>query len=122
MTHNYIYHRRKKNTGFKKGFSIFFVVGIVALSLVLMINIADIFSSLISNDKSIFSAGKIRISNSTMYAISVGQFADQQQAELLSTQVSSQGGAGYVYHSGDYFVFTSLYDSIVDAKSVVEKL
>ncbi len=87
-----------------------------------MINIADIFSSLISNDKSIFSSGKIRVSNTTMYAVSVGQFETEQQAQTISQQISSQGGAGYVYHSGDYFVFTSLYDSIVDAKSVVEKL
>lgn len=119
----HFYHKSKNKKRHKHfGVSSVFWIGIVLIVCLIGINFADIISSLLSYKTSIFSGGKIRVPNSTMYAISLGQVSEITQAEDLANKVIKQGGAGYIYQSGDYFVFASLYDSVIDAKSVVDKL
>ena len=120
MTHKFNY--LKSRSKFKSGISIFFIIVFLLILSLIVVNIADLISSLISGNTSIFNGSKIRITSNTMYAVSLGQFSTKNDAETLANNVASQGAAGYIYQAGDYFVLTSMYDSIIDANSVIEKL
>ncbi len=116
MTKNY----RRRYRGQKKGF--FFLLSMLAIGVFIAFNIADIISSMIIGKGSIFYNGNMYIPSKTFYAISCGNFSKNDDAILQAGDVASKGGAGYVYHSGDYYVLLSMYASQVDAGSVKEKL
>ncbi len=122
MTLNLFNKKYRKTKKSQKGFGLVFVSAICIIIVLLVINFADIISSMISSSTSIFTGGKIRVPSVTLYAVSMGQYSDSEQAQMSASKITEQGGAGYVYHMGDYFVFAAMYDSIVDANSVIEKL
>ena len=112
------YYRKSRTS--KRGF--FFLLIMIMLGVFIAFNIADIVSSFIIGKGSIFYNGNMYISSKTFYAISCGNFLGRSDAVKMSDQVSSKGGAGYVYLSGDYYVLLSMYASQMDANSVKEKL
>ncbi|MBQ9949550.1 MAG: SPOR domain-containing protein [Clostridia bacterium] len=57
------------------------------------------------------------------YLLQMGVFSEKERAEVLASELKSQGAAGYVYEDGDrYRVFASGYASESDARSVKERL
>ena len=120
MTKNYndyVYKRPKK-----KKFGFWFLIIMFCICLFVAFNVADIVSSLIIGKGSIFYNGKYYISSSTYYAVSIGSFKNQDEAESCATSVKKQGGAGYVHLSGNYYVLLAMYSSTIDAQSVISKL
>lgn len=113
---NYI--KRRKNSK-KIGFFAFFIT---LLSVVLIVFVADFISGKISGNGSILFGGKIKVASYSIYAIELGEYNDINSAHELSNQIKRQGGAGYIYQSGTYHVFVSMYENVKDAEQVVSKL
>lgn len=109
-------HKKLKNRGF------LFVFLLIFLVFTLIINLSDIISSLITNSGSVFSSQKIEIPSYSVYAVSVYDFDNEFQANSIAQKVASEGGAGYVYHSGEYFVIASSYPLLTYAQEVQDNL
>ena len=123
MPQNYDYsvcnYIKRKKYSKKIGF---FAIFVTLLSIVLIIFIADFISGKISGNGSILFGGKIKVASFSIYAIELGEYNDINSAHELSNQIKRQGGAGYIYQSGTYHVFVSMYENVKDAEQVVKKL
>lgn len=107
-----------KNSKFSLIFTIFFIV----LFFLLIINVSDIFSSLITNKNSIFFTQKLEVPSYSVYAVSINDFDNLSQAEEYANAVKEKGGAGFVYKNGEHFVFVSSYPSLSEAKEIKQNL
>jgi hypothetical protein len=58
----------------------------------------------------------------SLYAIQMGAFADEENAEAFSQQLKKRGGAGYIYNNGFYRVMAIGFQSEDDAKQVRDEL
>ena len=121
MTSTFKYRTRKLRRGFKKFSLLFFLVLIVVFVLVVF-NIADLFSSVITNKGSLLYGEKIRIPNTIYYGMSVYNSSSKEKCKEKSKEVIKQGGAGCLYQMGDYFVLTSIYLSHEEAREIKENL
>ena len=112
-------HNQSRKSGILS--TLFFVVlGLIAFFVV--VNIADLFSGFISGKGTLLYGDNIKISNTVLYGVCMGQFNNEGDAESCAASVKQQGGAGYINQAGDYFVYASMYDSYSDATSVKKKL
>ncbi|MBQ9792407.1 MAG: hypothetical protein IJW32_01490 [Clostridia bacterium] len=107
-----------KNSKFSLIFTIFFII----LFFLLVINVSDIFSSLITNKNSIFFTQKLEVPSFSIYAVSINDFDNSYQAGEYAKAVKEKGGAGFVYQSGEHFVFVSSYPSLSEAKEIKQNL
>ncbi len=105
----------------KKG-AIFFILISILLFFLLIINISDIFSSIITKQKSIFINDKIEISSQCVYAVSAYDFMTKEEAESSAIQVENNGGMGLVYKNGEYFVLASCYPTLIEAQEIKDNL
>ena len=99
-----------------------FVLLFTGLSFFVILNVADFISSTLMNKSSLFYGGNVRTNGYVMYGMCFYQVSGKPEADALSKSIQSQGGAGYVNHQGDYFIYASMYSSFADATSVKEKL
>lgn len=113
--------RAKRNKNFKLQ-AIMFSFLFVLFLLCLILNLSDIFSSLITNSASLFSSKKLECPSYNVYAVSITDFDNEIQANEAAIQVENQGGAGVVYHSAEYFVLTSCYPTLSYAQEISENL
>jgi len=114
--------KTKKNYKKHKKTRIMFVFSFILLFFLLIINISDIFSSIITNKNSLFFKTKLELPSYSVYAVSLKDFQNFEQAKEYGEVVKSNGAAGYVYQSGEYFVFASSYPSLMEAKEIQENL
>lgn len=114
--------RRKKRYKKLNNKVFLFVFLLIFLFFTLIINISDIISSLITNSGSVFSSQKIEVSSYSVYAVSVCDFDNEFQANAYAKKVAQEGGAGYVYHNGEYFVIASCYPLLTYAQEVEDNL
>ena len=105
-----------------KKLSVSFVFLAVILFFLLVVNISDIFSSVITNKNSLFFTQKIELPSYSVYALSVDDFKTYEEAQNFSVSVQQNGGAGVVYESGEKFVFVSAYPTLIEAKEIQENL
>lgn len=105
-----------------KKLSVLFVFLAVILFFLLVVNISDIFSSVITNKNSLFFTQKIELPSYSVYALSVNDFKTYEEAQNFSLSVQQKGGAGVVYESGEKFVFISAYPTLIEAKEIQENL
>lgn len=92
------------------------------LVFLLVVNFADIFSTIITHKGSLFSTIKIEVASYSVYGVSIKDFANEQDAQKYANEVTQKGGAGYIYHSGEYFVFANAYQSLNEANEIKENL
>lgn len=121
MTTSFKFCTRKLKSRAKKVSFIFLLVFIVVFVLVVF-NVADLFSSAITNKGSILYGEKIRISNTIYYGVSLYNSTEKQKSEEQAKDIIKQGGAGFVYCMGEYYVLGGIYLSHEDAVEVKEKL
>lgn len=114
--------KKLKNLGKKSIFSLIFSIVFLLLFLLIIINFSDIFSSLITKKNSLFYTPKIENESYSVYAVSIKDFKTEFEAKDYAEEIKQNGGAGYVYHSGEYFVFVSSYPSLIEAKEINENL
>lgn len=105
-----------------KKFSLFFLLVFFIIFVLVVFNVADLFSSAITNKGSILYGEKIRITNNIYYGVSLYNSTESSNAETNAKNIAKQGGAGYLYCMGDYYVLGSIYSSYEDAIEVKEKL
>jgi hypothetical protein len=124
VPNSYSLHKKLRKKRYKKlknkGFLFAFVM--ILLFFLLVINLSDVFSSLITNSGSVFSSQKIEIPSYNIYAVSVYDFDNEFQANSIAKKVAKEGGAGYVYHSGEYFVIAASYPVLAYAQEVQNNL
>lgn len=99
-----------------------FSVVFFLLSIMLVFVLSDFISGIISGRGSILYSGKITLSSYSLYAIDVGSFKNESEAKTLSDNIYAQGGAGYVYKSGDYHVFVAMYETLSAAQEIKANL
>ncbi len=107
----------KKSKKLKK-FSILFVLSFTLILFALIINFSDIFSSIITNKNSLFYSDKIEVASYSVYAVSIKDFSNIEEASKYSEKVKEQGGAGYIYESGEKFVLLFGYPNLIEAKEI----
>lgn len=112
----------KKRIKNNKKTTIIFIFLLVLLSFLLIINISDIFSSVIANKNGLFYQTKIELPSYSVYAVSVYDFQNGEESLNFSQKVKEQGGCGYVYQKGEYFVFANCYPSLMEAKEIQANL
>ncbi len=108
----------KKN---KKGVFLFVFIALI-LFFLLIINISDIFSSIITKQKSLFYNDKLEVSSFNTYAVSLYDFKTEEEAKNKTYEVEKQGGMGVVYHNGEYFVLSSCYPNLIMAQEIRDNL
>lgn len=113
--------RRILSKSGKKLSFLFVFVGIL-LFFLLIINISDIFSSLITSEKSLFLVDKIEKSSYNAYCVSYEDFESEAEAENFCEEISSLGGMGVVFRRGEYFVLTSIYPTLIEAQEIQNNL
>lgn len=64
----------------------------------------------------------LTIARQSWYAVQVGSYESQAQADTAAEQLRKRGGAGYVYKSGSYRLLVSCYPSQEEAEEVRQKL
>ena len=121
MTTSFDFRTRKFRQRFKK-FSFVFVLIFLIVFVLVVFNVADLFSSAITNKGSILYGEKIRISNTIYYGVSLYNSTTLEKSEQQAQNILKQGGAGFVYCMGEYYVLGSIYSSHEDATEVKEKL
>lgn len=110
------YIKKHKKRSFLFGFLFIFLLCL------LIFNLADVISSVITNSKSIFVQNKIEVPSYSAYAVAVSNFQNEDDVNAISNQIKSMGGAGEVYKSGKTFVLISMYQNLSQAKEIQNNL
>lgn len=113
---------KKINRRTAKKISFLFIFACLILVLLIVVNFADIFSSIITHKGSLFSVTKIETASYSVYGVSIKDYNNQDDASSYALSVSQKGGAGYVYQSGEYFVLGNAYQSLNEATEIKENL
>ena len=114
---NHISHKKKSKT-----FQIFFIIVLVVLFCLIIFNVSDLISSLITQEKSIFYKDKIETTSFTTYAVSINDYASQKEAENNSSTVKALGGMGRVYESGEFYLIVAIYPTLIEAGEIRDNL
>lgn len=65
----------------------------------------------------------LKVSESGYYAISMGVYSDELEAEKVALGTNIQGAGGYVWQNGgEYHVIGNVYSNFSDAEKVIENL
>ena len=105
-----------------KLFNIFLYLALVFVFSLLVLNISDIASSIITQKGSLFYKDRIKISTYYVYGVSPSDYNNFDDADLYSVQVKNAGGMGQVYKSGEYYVFAQIYPTLLEASEVQNNL
>lgn len=102
----------------------FYSFTITILMFVLMVVLADLFSSVITIGNFAFlSTQGIKSNSFTIYALSIDKCSTLSQASQVSNEAKLRGGAGYIHsQDGLYYVLLSAYENQNDALKVQENL
>lgn len=102
-----------------KFFTIFTAVVVICLTL----NLADLFSSLITVGGFTFTNNDIVLSKYNLYAVCTNSAETQVQATEHANICQIQGGAGYNYmYDSKYYTIASIYENESDANKVLQNL
>lgn len=105
-----------------KKLPIFFIFLVVFLIFFIIINISDIFSTLITKEKSIFYFDKIECPENLYFGVSISDFKREEDAKKFCNKIKCEGGLGEIIHSGEYFVLCHIYPTLLEAEEVRNNL
>lgn len=112
----------KNNTTKKEVKQIAFLILIIMFCVFFAFNLTDSLKKVITNNYGSFQSQKIEVSSCYYYAVSVCDFDNRNDANNFAVRVKSYGGAGVVYNSGKYYVFASIYPSLIEAQEIQNNL
>lgn len=116
-----------KNKGYKvyevetKRKSSFFGVSVIICGLLLAVSVCNLFSYVFFSSGISLVSGSSRNPNN-FYAVEVANFETYDDAYNFATTLQAKGGAGYITYNKKYKVFSSLYLTYDNAKSVADNL
>ena len=110
------YYKKHKKIGI-----ILWLLTVIVFSM-LLFNISDIASSIITRKGSLFYRDRIKISSYCVYGVSAGDYNSEDKANAYSSEVKAAGGMGQVYKSGEYYVLAQIYPTLLEATEVQENL
>ena len=64
----------------------------------------------------------LKIDNSTLYAVTLGEYDTFEKAEQVALGATIQGASGFVWQDSKYYVIGNIYPTEKDALSVMENL
>lgn len=99
--------------------SLFFGLLFIVVLCLLIFNISDVISSIITNSKSIFVQNKLEVPSFNTYAIAISK--NNGQDDELIKLIQNMGGAG-IYYKEDNCVLISMYPTLLQAKEIEENL
>ena len=70
----------------------------------------------------VFGDTKVKIKKSSLYAVTLGYYESQSEAEGVALGANIQGAGGYVWEDNGYYVIGNIYSSESDAQRVVDNL
>ena len=70
----------------------------------------------------VYGGQNINIKESSIYAVSLGEYEEKGEAEKVAIGSTIQGSSGYVWEDGKYVIIGNIYPKEEDAKLVVENL
>ncbi len=101
---------------------------IVLLIIIVMVCVVFAFSAvgnlqrIITNTSGVFKRQRIEVSSCFYYAVSVEDFDNLEDANNFAVKVKNAGGAGVVCNMGEFFVFSSVYPTLIEAQEIKENL
>lgn len=95
-----------------------FILSIIILAVIFFSGFG-IAKLLTGADFNWLTGGKIKINSVNYYAISFGEFDDEQLTTNCAIWTANSGGASYIYDNGSSIVIGQIYNNIDDANSVV---
>lgn len=113
---------KRIRTNKQKKLSALFVFAFLILVFLLLVNFADIFSGIITHKGSMFSVNKIETASFSVYGVSIKDFNNSEDALVYSKTVVAEGGAGFIYKSGEHFVLGNAYQSLNEAMEIKQNL
>ncbi len=116
--YGYVYRSSSKKS---KSLPPFFRLLVIFLAVIVVTTAGIFLSSKISKFFGVNDS--FLINDKTFFAVSGGECEDYSSASLLSQTILKQGGAGYIYKTGNkYCVLLSCYQSSSDAQNVLQNL
>ena len=112
---------KRRYKGRKKLVFLFYFICVILFCLII-INLSDLFSSILTNEKSLFYKDKIEIPSYSVYAVSIKHFELETDAENFAHTIIEKGGMGVVYESGEYYCIGSIYPTLLEAQEVRDNL
>ena len=111
----------KKNNSFKS-----FFVFIFCLSIFLTVMfVSGAFSRVlkVNNFSFLFDKNKISVDTHSYYAVTMGQYDSESEAQSVASGVSIMGAGAYVWLNGNkYYVIGNVYDNLTDAETVLKNV
>ncbi len=101
---------------------IVFVFLFILIDLLVVFNLSDIFSSIITHQNSIFASDKIEFNSFSFYCVSLKRFQVELDAQNYGKGISKKGAMGRVYQNGEYYVFANIYPNLIEAQEIKENL
>ncbi|PKK96089.1 MAG: hypothetical protein CVV59_00335 [Tenericutes bacterium HGW-Tenericutes-4] len=119
----YIKTNKKNKTSVKKLPHKLFLISITLIALFILVFFANIFAGLITPGRINLNRGDRYLQERNVYAVELANFDNIGQANEASLTYKQQLAAGYVINDkGTYRVLASLYQSRVNAESVIQNL
>ena len=112
--------KNNKKSGKKRNFIYIFIIFL--LICVVIFNVCDIMSSVITKKKGLFFVDKIDVPSFQVYAVSVADYDNLEEANSMSDAVKSKGGMGEIYQSGEFYLIASIFPTLIEAKEIQENL
>lgn len=101
---------------------ILFALLLIFIVFLLIINLSDLISGVLTQSGSLFIKNKIDVASYSVYAVSIADFNNLEEAEETSYQTKKMGGAGFIYKNGEYFVLVSSYQTLAEAQEIQQNL
>ena len=114
----YILLKRKKRA---KGFFVFLFCVII---FVFMLFASSVFTDVlkVGNFSFLFS-NSVKINSHSYYAISMGEYKTDKEAQNVASGVSVMGAGAYVwFNQGVYYVLGNAYENLLDAQTVLKNV
>ena len=70
----------------------------------------------------VYGGTNLKIEPSRMYAVTLGEFDSQKEAESVSFGSTIRGASGFVWEDKKYYVIGNIYSTYTDAEKVAENL
>lgn len=102
--------------------NIFFILLFILIDLIVVFNLSDIFSSIITHKRGIFFNEKIEFNSFSFYCVSLKHFQNEIDATNFANKISCKGAMGKVYKNGEYYVLANIYPNLIEAQEIKENL
>lgn len=106
----------------KKIFNFFIIILVFSCTIIASIYLSKAISVGGISSLIVYGNTEIKIQSHELYAVVLGEYETQEEAEKVSIGSNIQGASGYVWKDNNYMVIGNIYASIDDAEKIIQNL